>query len=75
VKQFDAKFRELILKKHNHLCPICYAYERRHNEKKTKIELNHIKPVKEGGKYTVSNRQPLHLLCHICITLAKKMKS
>lgn len=44
-------------------------------KKKTKIELNHIKPVKEGGKYTVSNRQPLHLLCHICITLAKKMKS
>jgi len=44
-------------------------------KKQKKIELNHIKPVKEGGKYTVSKRQPLHLLCHICITLAKKMKS
>jgi len=29
VKQFDAKFRELILKKHNHLCPI--YYESLHN--------------------------------------------
>lgn len=37
-----------------------------------KIELHHIKPVKEGGKYTVSNIKPLHQLCHISITHAKK---
>lgn len=37
-----------------------------------KIEEHHINPVKEGGKYTVSNIKPLHQLCHISITLAKK---
>nr|AYE93236.1 hypothetical protein C0995_000069 [Termitomyces sp.]AYE93256.1 hypothetical protein C0995_000063 [Termitomyces sp.] len=68
VKKFDAKFRELILKKYNHICSVCN--ETLHNGEN--IELHHIKPVKEGGKYTVSNIQPLHQLCHISITHAYK---
>nr|AYE93292.1 DNA polymerase [Termitomyces sp.]AYE93309.1 DNA polymerase [Termitomyces sp.] len=68
VKKFDAKFRDLILKKYNHICSICN--ESLHNGEN--IELHHIKPVKEGGKYTISNIQPLHQLCHISITHANK---
>jgi hypothetical protein len=33
-----------------------------------KIELHHIKPVKEGGEYSLENIQPLHQICHISIT-------
>ena len=64
ITKNSAKFRELIFKKYNHQCPICL--DSLHNGEK--IELHHIKPVKEGGQYTISNIQPLHQICHISIT-------
>jgi 5-methylcytosine-specific restriction endonuclease McrA len=64
VTKYDAKFRELIFKKYKHICPLCK--ESLHNGEN--IELHHIIPAKEGGKYTASNIQPLHQLCHISIT-------
>lgn len=64
ISRTSAKFREAIYKKYNHLCPICG--ESLHNGEK--VELHHIKPVKEGGKYSMSNIQPLHQICHISIT-------
>lgn len=60
----SARFRELMYKYYNHQCPICL--DSLHNGEK--IELHHIKPVKEGGKYTISNIQPLHQICHSGIT-------
>ena len=70
VMKYDAKFRELIFKKYKHICPLCK--ESLHNGEK--VELHHIKPIKEGGKYTVSNIQPLHQLCHISITHSETNK-
>jgi RNA-directed DNA polymerase len=64
IKKGSAKFRETIFKKYNHLCPICQ--ESLHNGEK--VELHHIISVKDGGKYTLANIQPLHQLCHISIT-------
>jgi RNA-directed DNA polymerase len=60
----SAKFREAIFTKYNHECPLCL--DSLHNGEK--VELHHIKPVKEGGKYSLSNIQPLHQICHISIT-------
>jgi RNA-directed DNA polymerase len=64
IEKNSAKFRELIFKKYKHLCPLCL--ESLHNGEK--VELHHVIPVKEGGKYTVSNIQPLHEMCHKSIT-------
>lgn len=64
ISRNSAKFRVAIYKKYNHLCPICG--ESLHNGEK--VELHHIKPVKEGGEYSMSNIQPLHQICHISIT-------
>jgi 5-methylcytosine-specific restriction endonuclease McrA len=64
IKKSSAKFRETIFKKYNHLCPLCQ--ESLHNGEK--VELHHIVAVKEGGKYTLTNIQPLHQLCHISVT-------
>jgi len=64
ITKNSAKFREVIYKKFNHQCPICL--DSLHNGEK--VELHHIKPVKTGGKYTISNIQPLHQICHNSIT-------
>jgi len=45
ISRNSAKFREAIFKIYNQLCPICG--ESLHNGEK--VELHHIKPVKEGG--------------------------
>jgi RNA-directed DNA polymerase len=37
-----------------------------------KVELHHIKPIKDGGTYAVSNIQPLHQICHISVTHRNK---
>jgi len=68
ITKNSAKFRELIYKKFDHKCPICL--DSLHNGEN--IELHHIKPVKEGGTYTVSNIQPLHQICHISVTHLKQ---
>jgi len=64
IEKSSAKFRELIYKRFNHLCPHCN--ESLHNGEN--IELHHIIPKKDGGKYTLENIQPLHQICHISIT-------
>lgn len=67
IEKSSARFREAIFKKYKHLCPVCL--ESLHNGEN--VELHHIKPVKEGGKYTMSNIQPLHQICHQKITYNK----
>jgi len=32
------------------------------------VELHHILPAKDGGKYSLKNMQPLHQICHQSIT-------
>lgn len=64
ITKNSANFREAIYKKYNHQCPLCK--DSLHNGEK--IELHHIKPVKEGGEYSLENIQPLHQICHISIT-------
>jgi len=63
-----AKFRKAIYKKFNNQCSICN--ESLHNGEN--VELHHIIPVKDGGKYTLSNIQPLHQICHASITYKPK---
>jgi len=71
VEKNSAKFREVIFAKYEHQCPLCL--ESLHNGEK--VELHHILPVKDGGKYTIRNIQPLHQLCHISITHSAKTRS
>lgn len=68
ITKNSAKLRELIYKKYNHQCPICS--DSLHNGEK--VELHHIKPIKDGGTYAVSNIQPLHQICHISVTHRNK---
>lgn len=60
----EAKFKLAIFKKHKHLCPGCG--ESLHNGEP--IELHHIISKRSRGKYTMSNIQPLHRICHQQIT-------
>ena len=73
IEKISAKFRGAIYKKYNNLCPVCQ--ESLHNGEF--VELHHIIPVKVGGKYTISNIQPLHQICHQSIThsVANKTKT
>lgn len=32
------------------------------------VELHHIKPFKEEGKYTMASNEPLHRICHQNVT-------
>ena len=66
----EAKFRQAIYRKFNHMCPICQ--ESLHNGED--VELHHVVPVKEGGKYTMGNIQPLHKICHQNITYNTNVK-
>lgn len=63
-KRILSKQKETLFKKYKNKCPICdqslYGMER--------VEIHHIIPVKEGGKDTIRNLQPLHRICHIKIT-------
>lgn len=63
-KLIFAKFRAVIYKKFNNVCPECG--ETLHNGEF--IELHHIKPKRTGGKYRMDNIQPLHRICHQRIT-------
>jgi len=62
------KFRKAVYAKHKYKCAAC-------NEilgDTEKIELHHIIPKSEGGKYTLKNIVPLHKTCHESVTYAKK---
>jgi Restriction endonuclease len=63
-----AKFRAAIYKKYKHLCPICG--ESLHNGEK--VELHHVIPRKNGGKYSMENIQPLHQICHQKVTYKER---
>lgn len=65
-----AKFRATVYKKFNHTCPTCE--ESLHNGEP--VELHHIVPVQKGGKYSLTNIQPLHRVCHQKITYQKQLK-
>lgn len=67
----DAKFKAAIFKKYQHTCLVCG--ESLHNGER--IELHHLKSVKEGGKYTWKNIQPLHKVCHQKITYQQIVSS
>ena len=69
-KLIDAKFRAAVYRKYKQLCPNCG--ESLHNDEI--VELHHIIPVKDGGKYSLKNMQPLHQICHQSITHNKLMK-
>lgn len=59
-----AKFRSAVYQKHKYKCPKCG--DTLHGEEP--VELHHIIPVANGGKWTLDNIQPLHRTCHASIT-------
>lgn len=60
----QARFRAAIYRKFKHTCPYCE--QSLHNGEP--IELHHIIPQKDQGKWTMENIQPLHRICHQNIT-------
>lgn len=70
IVKSEAKFRAAIYRKYSHKCPICDVSL--HNGER--VELHHILPVKEGGRYTMGNIQPLHQICHQSVTHNKMNK-
>lgn len=60
----EAKFRAAIYKDYKHKCPVCEMSL--HNGEP--VELHHIIPRIEGGKYTRENILPLHQICHHQVT-------
>ena len=67
ITKSESRFRKAIYRKFLHICPICE--ESLHNGEP--VELHHIIPVKDGGRYTMDNIQPLHQMCHQSITHSK----
>lgn len=64
IARIQTKFRSAIYKLYKHKCQHCN--QTLHGEEP--IELHHIVPEKEGGKWTLNNIVPLHRLCHQNIT-------
>jgi RNA-directed DNA polymerase len=69
IRKNLSQFREAIYMKFDQLCPYCK--ESLHNGEQ--VDLHHIKSVKNGGEYSLTNIQPLHQTCHISITHSKKI--
>jgi RNA-directed DNA polymerase len=63
-KRVLAKFRAAVYRRHNNICPICNQSLNNGEN----IELHHIKPAKDGGKYKLNNIVPLHQICHQKVT-------
>jgi RNA-directed DNA polymerase len=61
-------FRAQIYKMHKNKCAACG--ESLSGEEQ--VDLHHLVPKKDGGKYSLKNIVPLHQTCHIGITHAKK---
>jgi 5-methylcytosine-specific restriction endonuclease McrA len=61
------KFRKAVYIKHKYTCAACN--EILGNLKA--VELHHIIPKKNGGKYTLKNIVPLHRSCHLSVTYAR----
>lgn len=67
-KLINTKFKASIYKIYKHLCPVCN--ESLHNGET--VELHHIIPRKDGGKYSIENILPLHEICHEQVTHGNK---
>ena len=63
----QARFRAAIYRKFKHIC--AYCEQSLYNGEP--IELHHIIPQKEQGKWTMENIQPLHRICHQSTTYTK----
>jgi RNA-directed DNA polymerase len=61
-------FRQQIYKKHKFKCVVCKQLL----DNGEQIDLHHLKPRKDGGKYSLTNIVPVHQTCHIGITHARK---
>jgi RNA-directed DNA polymerase len=59
-----AKFRAAVYKKFNNTCPGC-GQSLFNGEQ---VDLHHVLPVAKGGKYSLTNIQPLHQICHQKVT-------
>lgn len=74
VKRFKIldveKFRKSVYVKHKYRCAACGEILG-HDEP---IELHHIIPKKDGGKYNLRNIVPLHRTCHLSVTYTTKSK-
>jgi 5-methylcytosine-specific restriction endonuclease McrA len=67
TKQVDAeKFRKKVYDLHSNKCAAC-----KQELSDEDIELHHIIPKKDGGKWSLENIVPLHKTCHTGITQAK----
>lgn len=65
--RINAKFRAEIYKRWLQKCPHCK--QSLHNGET--VELHHVIPQREGGKWTLENIQPLHRICHQSVTFKK----
>jgi RNA-directed DNA polymerase len=64
-----AKFRAEVYRKWKHRCSYCETSL--YNDES--IELHHLIPRSEGGKYTLENIAPMHKTCHQSITYGKNL--
>lgn len=62
-----SKLKAKVYGQYNNSCAVC-GDSLNNGER---IELHHIKPVKEGGKTVKKNLMPLHWMCHVKITHEK----
>lgn len=67
AKRILSNLRLKIYAKHNHKCYVCN--ETLYNDEK--VEIHHIKAVKDGGTHKLSNLVALHRLCHDKVTHEK----
>lgn len=67
-KLIGAKFRAAVYRVHKQICPICG--ESLYNGEN--VELHHIIPRSQGGKYSIENVLPLHEICHKQFTHGNK---
>jgi RNA-directed DNA polymerase len=68
IKLIEAKFRATIYKDAKQECSICKGSL--HNGEA--VELHHIIPRSDGGKYSKGNIIPLHKICHQQVTYGNK---
>jgi len=71
LSQERGSLRQSLYKLHNWKCPHCTESLLDTEER---IEIHHIKPVKNGGDWRLSNLQPLHETCHKQVTLHTTLK-
>lgn len=68
AKRVDARFRSAVYKRYQYKCPLC-GQSLFNGEQ---VDLHHIQPAALGGKYTLSNIQPLHQTCHQQVTYGRR---